>query len=195
MTGETRKIGRLSIYSDAVGTWIEVASTRNGPGLVFLGLWLFGLSFAGYLSLSLMIAPMEAPVFVQLTLSIWGAILTLGWLATLLSMIWMVLGREVLILRDDTVTKRLVLPFIARSWHYPAGQIRELRRVEDRPQPEVPQHAEQHEGLGLPVGAYGAIAFDCDGRTVHFGAALKPPAAAALLEAVETWFERRQDAA
>ena len=190
MTGKTQRLGRLSIYNDDVGTWIEVASTRNGAGVTFLGLWLGGLSFAGYLTLSLMGSLVGAPLYVKLILSVWAAMLTLSWLATVLAMIWMALGREVLILRDQMLVKRLALPWFAITRQYDAGKVSNLRRVEAEPEPQVAQHAEQHEGFGLPVGEYGTIAFDHDGQEVFFGAQLKPPAADALHTAIAEWFKR-----
>ncbi|MBL6432373.1 MAG: hypothetical protein HPM95_20030 [Alphaproteobacteria bacterium] len=43
--------------------------------------------------------------------------------------------------------------------------------------------------MGLPLGQYGAVAFDHDGETVYLGAALGPMAADALLEAIEVWLK------
>ncbi|SDU44670.1 hypothetical protein [Stappia sp. ES.058] len=184
--GQTQRLGRLWIYSDGIGTLIEIPSRRLAPVVVFLAIWLVGWSFAGFISVSAFFGSFGGPAVFTVFIGVWCSVWAGGWVATAASLLWMLVGREIAILRDGVLTKRLVLPWVGLSRSYSAEFIRDLRLNTMTGDPQI----SQEEGVGLPLGQYGAVAFDHDGETVYLGAALGPMAADALLEAIEAWLQQ-----
>ena len=186
--GTTKRLGRLSIYTDDIGTWIEVTARRPLPVLVFLLIALAGWSMAGFVSVSMLFGSFGGPPAFSIFIAVWCSLWAAGWAAIAASIVWMLAGREILILRDGVLTKRLVLPWFGITREYAADLVSNPRRNEETGDPQIAQH----EGVGLPLGRYGAVAFEHDGQTVHVGAALGPKAGDALLAALETWLSRKE---
>lgn len=189
--GTTRRLGRLSIYTDEIGTWIEVTARRPLPVLVFLLIALAGWSMAGFVSVSMLFGSFGGPPAFSVFIAVWCSLWAAGWVAIAAGIVWMLAGREILILRDGVLTKRLVLPWVGITRDYAAELVSDPRRNEETGDPDIAQH----EGVGFPLGRYGAVAFEHDGQTVYIGAALGPKAGDALLASLETWLARKEVAA
>jgi hypothetical protein len=189
--GHTVQLGRVCVYSDDAGTRIDIPSRRPGPVVVFLGVWLAAWTFAGVVSFSAFLGSLGGPAAFTLFIGVWCVVWAGGWVATAAAFLWMLAGREVVLLHDGILTKRVILPWVGVSRHYHADLIRNLRRNMTTGDLETPQE----DGAGIPLGRYGALAFDHDGETVYLGAALGPAAAGVLMETIETWLKQQGEPA
>jgi len=172
--------GRASIEEDGLSLRVIIPASRNVFLTLFLTVWLAGWFFGESFALRDLLAPSgDIP---RGFLGVWLAGWTVGGLFAGLTLLWRVLGREVLELRPDTLVHRRVILGVGPARAYDLTAVKDFRvgppvfRVDrlsfsslfDR-QSTRPDYSRIGDAWGL---SGGQVVFDYGAKTVRCGAGL-----------------------
>lgn len=159
--------GRRSSSRDTTGGLeISIPAKRNIFTLVFLSAWLVGWGFGEvFATRELLFGSLHTPdLFLGAWLIAWtagGAFAIYGWL-------WMINGREVVVLRADALVVKRNLWALRTSREYDLHHTKNLRVAPASWNPYEWSGAMLFWGVGA-----GPIAFDYGSRTVRIGSGLE----------------------
>ena len=114
--------------------------------------------------------------FVSIFLLIWVLGWVIGGIVAMATLMWLLAGRETLILSDKTLTITRSIPVWSRQAEYTLKQIQDIRLRQRR--------RRRNKSLGIFNRAEGEIIFTYDGRTVGFGMELNQTEAKALIKRI-----------
>jgi hypothetical protein len=153
---------RSRINHSAQGFEISIPAKRNVLFLLFLPAWLVGWCFGEvFVTRELIFGNSDAP---DLFLGAWLVLWTIGGATALYAWLWMVKGREVILLRADALVVRRELFGLGPMREYDLMHTRNLRFAQNTWNPYDWSTAMQFWGVGG-----GSIAFDYGSRTVRIG--------------------------
>ena len=155
---------RASLTESVDGLHITFPPRRQVFAMIFLPIWLCGWLFGEVTVGRQVIAPTAAPP--KLFLIVWLTGWTLGGGFALLTLLWMLFGKERVILRPDALVIRHELLGMARERDYDIGSIANLRIS--------PENHSLWDGRSAWKQWFGGgvIAFDYGPRTFRFGASI-----------------------
>lgn len=145
------------------GLEIVIPSGRNLVMAVFLGLWLAGWLAGELNAIAHLRRGVTSDPFLLLWLTGWtvaGIVVACVWL-------WVMVGRERVLLGASALRVRRDVLGFGRTRVYPLSKVRNLRVAA---QPRRPGSHSLAFGLAGIIG--GVIAFECEGRTIRFGASI-----------------------
>jgi hypothetical protein len=153
---------RSSTRETSEGFEISIPAKRNILLMLFLAAWLVGWCFGEvFAAHELFLGTDNAPV---MFLGAWLIGWTLGGGFALYAWLWMLRGREVVVLRLDTLLTKRDLWGVGRSKEYDLGHIKSVRVAPLSWNPYDWSGAMQFWGIGG-----GPIAFDYGSQTVRLG--------------------------
>jgi len=166
---------RATITGGPEGLEIVIPAPRYLLVLLFLGVWLLGWLMGEMTVIAQLFS--RRPAGPEAFLLIWLIFWTVGGGFAAYIWLWMLAGRERILMGSSTLlTKRDVLG-LGRTRTYEYHKIRNLRVA---PQPTGPRNA----GVALRLSglAGGLIAFDYEGKTIRFGAGIDEAEAQMIVE-------------
>jgi hypothetical protein len=167
---------RASIRETPQGLEIVIPARRSAIGAAILGVWLCGWAMGEAMAIGTLLTGVPdagATLFLVAWLGAW----TLGGGFALCALLWMLKGRERILLTPARLCIERELFGIGRSREYERIHVRELRFSPAAYSPFDFRSGLQFWGVGG-----GAIAFDHGSATVRFGAALEEAEARAIVE-------------
>ena len=177
---------RAMIEGGPEGLEIVIPARRNLFALVFLGIWLVGW-FMGEVTAMVAAASIgrrAADAFLLLWLLLW----TVGGCFAAYSWIWMLVGKEHLLLGTSALRVKRDILGLGRTRSYELFKIRNLRVTDQHAanRPVVPRDRRGSLGPWGPGG--GSIAFDYEGKTVKFGGSIDAAEARMIVERMKARF-------
>lgn len=163
-----------SIISDiAEGIEISIPSPRHWFVVAFLGVWLGGWAMGEISALQSLFGAMDS-IPAAAFLLVWLA----GWTAagafSLYLFLWMIVGRERILVRADSILIRREILGLGRVHTYDLMNVRNMRV-------EVPRKGGTRTGR---IG-WGLIAFDHKDQTVRFGMVFSPDEAQLIVDRIK----------
>jgi len=166
---------RATITGGPEGLEIVIPARRHLLVLLFLGVWLVGWLMGEMTAIAHLFSGRSSGPegFILIWLVFW----TLGGGFAAYIWLWMLVGKERILIGTSTLhVKRDVLG-LGRTRTYELYKIRNLRVA---PQPTGPRDAGAAFRLSGLAG--GLIAFECEGKTIRFGAAIDEPEGQMIVE-------------
>ena len=176
---------RASFSGGPEGLEITIPAPRNVFALVFLGVWLVGWVL-GELSAIARIASRQ-DFASEMSLLVWVVFWTIGGAFVACLWLWMLAGKERIILGSSTLCiKREVFGFgVTRT--YELSRVRNLRVSAERGAPQGLEAGLRSWGL-----TGGLVAFDYGQKVVRFGASVDDAEAWAIVERMKQRYGFRQ---
>jgi len=150
------------------GLQVLIPAPRNFGASMFLGLWLCGWAAGEYLVLGQLLAD-AAEGASRLFLFAWLSLWTAGGGMTLHRWLWLLTGRERIVLGNATLAVDREVVGLALARQYDLTNVTNLRVSTTYPSFGHQARAAHFWGLDA-----GIIAFDYGSATVRFGAGLEP---------------------
>lgn len=166
---------RATITGGPEGLEIIIPARRHLLVLLFLGVWLVGWLMGELTAIAQMFS--GRPGGPEGFLLIWLVFWTLGGGFAGYVWLWMLAGKERILMGTSTLSMKRDVLGLGRTRTYGLYKIRSLRVAA---QPTGPGDAAA--ALRLSGLAGGLIAFDYEGKTIRFGAAIDEPEAQAIVE-------------
>jgi hypothetical protein len=140
------------------GLTFVVPSRRQWFAILFVPVWLIGWMFGEVLAIKALIGGKGPSLFMVTWLTMWtvgGGLAALGWL-------WMVVGKERLIVKPGLLVHRFELFSLRRTREYDLSQVRNLKVSPESFNPWNMGGGLKMWGLGG-----GVVAFDYGARTIR----------------------------
>ena len=170
---------RSSSRQTAEGLEISIPAKRNIFLMLFLAAWLVGWCFGEVSATRELLAGRgNAP---DLFLCVWLVGWTIGGAFCLYALLWTLRGREVIVLRPDSLVTKRDLWGIGRPREYDILHVSDLRVAPMTWNPHYWSGALYLWGVGG-----GPIAFDYGSRTVRFGSGVDEAEAADIVRELRT---------
>lgn len=179
---------RVQIGHSHNGVTITVRAKVRLFGFAFLTVWLCGWTAGGVFAANSLLtgdAFGEARIFLAFWLCGWA----LGWLFAVFALLWMLGGKEQLMLQNAGLTKRISVWLLGRSRHYDLNLVSKVRKNASL------KTTSPNANLDSPFGKNGRIAFDYGQKTVTFGAGIDDAETDLILSALKTRLGSRRMAA
>jgi len=145
------------------GLQVIIPPRRQIFAMIFLPVWLCGWLFGEVTVIrQLLFGPAPSPP--NLFMAFWLVGWTMGGAFVILALLWMLIGRERVILRPDALVIRRELVGLARAREYDIESVSNLRVSPDSYNPWDGRSAWRFWGVGG-----GVIAFDYGAKTFRFG--------------------------
>ena len=159
---------RATVGDTPEGFMISIPTKKHYFAIVFLPVWLVGWAFGEVFAIRTLVLPPAGSPGPILFMAVWLTCWTLGGGFFIYTLLWLLCGREVIVLRTDAlVIRRLVLGF-GRSREYDLSAVRNLRVGAAPYNPFDIKSGLQFWGIGG-----GVVAFDYGAGTVRFGASIQ----------------------
>lgn len=181
MAVAARNMDRTRISYPAGNLEISMPARRNWFIIIFLGFWMVGWTVgeAGVVGLLLSgIVRGPAPAIILAWLLMW----TLGGLLALTFLLWGLIGREVLSIRDNALILRRQIGRFGFDRRFELARVRNLRCA---------AWIQDEGGVIGSIGRFsgaGTLVFDCGGLTHRFAAGLTPEEARDVVEVLGPHF-------
>lgn len=165
---------RSRIIDEPPGLRIVIPARKHWFVVLFITAWLCGWAFGEVAAVRALVEGGQ-PGPTSLFLVVWLAGWTAGGLFAAYTLVWMLAGQEIVVLRPDAlVLKRDVLGMGKRRV-YDITKVENLRVVESA----------STGRRSRPRGVFGGIAFDYGPKTVRFGASIEAGEARMLIARLE----------
>ena len=172
---------RATIEGGPEGLEIVIPARRNLFALVFLGVWLVGWIVGEVTAIAAVASSgrRAADAFLLLWLTVW----TVGGCAAAYSWVWMLVGKERVLMGTSALRVKRDILGLGRSRFYQLFKIRNLRVADQPIAAKDPRAAFRPWGI-----AGGAIAFDYEGKTIRFGSWIGADEARMIIERMKARF-------
>jgi len=166
--------GRAQVVETVDGVLIRIPSRRHGCAMAFLGFWLLGWA-AGEAFAVWAVLNGGTPLGPRLFVLVWLCGWTVGGFFALRAWLWMLVGREMVLVNGAILAIKRDIFGLGRVREYDWSAVANLRAA--------PPTGDGQKRLGaISLGASeGAIAFDYGARTWRFGSDLDEAEAAQLV--------------
>lgn len=171
---------RIIKLPSIAGIEVHVLAKKEWGNLIFLPVWLTFWTFGGIMAIKWVLHPQSSTErgFISLWLVGWAA----GESWALYSWLWTAFGKEILQVREGSLTvKRDVLGF-GRGRSFPIGSVANLRASGLFPSTSHWENYLTHVKLGG-----GTVGFDSQGKIVRFGIQLTEPEAQEVVRELKPW--------
>jgi len=166
---------RSSSRQTATGLEISIPPKRNPLLMIFLAAWLVGWGFGEVSAGREILFGKETTS--NLFLAVWLTMWTLGGAFALYTLLRMIVGREVLLLRASSLLLKGEVLGVGRAREYELEHVRNLRVESVTAWPHDMAGAMRFWGVGG-----GPIAFDYGSQTVRCGVGLDEPEARQVIQ-------------
>jgi len=153
---------RSTITDEAGGLTIVMPGRRFLPFVLFLPLWLIGWAFGEFFAISTLVSGKGGGSAPALFLGLWLTMWTIGGLVAMSLWMWMMFGRERLVVGSGRFVHSYELFGLTRPREYEVQSIRGLRAA-----PNLFDNARGFRSM-----TSGAITFDYGAKSVRIGAGL-----------------------
>jgi hypothetical protein len=164
---------RATIAGGPEGLEIVIPASRNLVLAIFLGMWLAGWLMGEWNAIAQLGRAAALDPFLVLWLAGWTA----AGIAVAYVWLWTLAGRERIVMGTSTLRVKREVLGLGWTRAYPLSKIRNLRVTPRLTRPGSPNVA-----FGLAGFTGGAIAFECEGKTIRFGASLEDAEAHIVVE-------------
>lgn len=159
---------RHRVVVDGAGEVIVLTARRNWFALPFLSVWLTMWTFGGITAIG------EVMREFQWFLCIWLVGWAAGWTFAAATILWQLVGREVIAVRAGDLSLQLRAGPFARTRVYRGGEVRNLRA------PAQSFVEKSQAGFAPFINRMGAVQFDHGARTIGFAGGVDEAEAAML---------------
>lgn len=164
---------RVRMQGGPEGLEIVIPARRNLAAVLFLGLWLIGWLMGALDAVARIGRDLTSDPVLFIWLVVWlvgGSVAGFFWL-------WMLVGKERILMGSGTLSIKRDVAGLGFARRYGLSRIRNLRVML---RPTGPRDfGATARAIGLTGGA---IAFECEGKTIRFGASLDEVEARAIVE-------------
>lgn len=162
------------------GLELHILPRKEWASLIFLPVWIAFWAFAVVLVMKWILHP--GPSTSRGFLGFWLAVWILGGASAVYQWLWIAFGKEVVEVREGSLTiKRNILGY-GGTRSVPLGSITNLRASGIFPSTSrLENYLTQMKLRG------GTIGFECQGRTVRFGIQLTEPEALEVVQELKPW--------
>lgn len=181
---------RSKVRDEPGGLLIEIPSRVNWFAAVFLTAWLGGWAMGEVTVLRRLLFPGDNEPFSFFSL-FWIIGWTVGGVVAGFSLLWMIAGKERVLLGSDALVVQRAVLGLGRKRSYDVSLISRLRVAPV----ESPDRARKSSWSALDLAVSGGIAFDYGPRTIHFAASLDEAEARSLVETLRQRYPFPGDAA
>jgi len=171
---------RFVVTEEPGAVRVTIPVNRTWSLILFVGFWLCGWAFGEFFSIYQLLAGKWESALSRLFTIAWLGAWTVAGAYIISTWLWGLAGREVILLRPDSLTLRRKVFGMGRSDEFDPRQIRKLRV------PPLPFDARKSPfGRDSWFWKSGSIAFDYGASTHRFGFNLDEAEAKLLLEAIK----------
>jgi hypothetical protein len=171
--------GRAIITDTVVGMEIIIPARRSWGIIIFYCVWLCGWCLGELFALSMIfLAKGGAPV--SLFMLVWLTMWTIGGAFAIRTVLWMLIGREIIGIGHGQLTVKRSGALFARERSYDIDEIERIRVQEDT---GTGRWGNQRNGF-LDLSSSGTIRFDYGMQTVKIGVGLDEAEAYHILERI-----------
>lgn len=170
---------RATVVGGPEGLEIVIPAGRNLVLAIFLGMWLAGWLMGELNAIAQARRDFASDPFLVMWLAGW----TVAGIAVAYFWLWTLVGKERIVMGTSTLRVKREVLGLGRTRTYALSKIRNLRVA---PQPQRPGSPNFSFGLASFMG--GVIAFECEGKTIRFGASLDEAEAVTIVERMRQRF-------
>jgi hypothetical protein len=153
---------RYSVETIDGAPWIVVRAARNWFVLPFIAVWLTFWTFGGMAAMHQAASDPSSRPFLAVWLVGWAV----GWVFAASIVGWQIAGRSQVSVQAGALVTRWQMPFVGRTKHYDAGQVRHLRAT-SLPWPFAGFGRMSRAAYPPWFGNPGSVQFDYGARTVR----------------------------
>lgn len=173
---EKPSTGRAEIYKNGHSIEIHIPTKKSWPAVIFLMAWLGGWLMGEVTAIS-QIFDEDSPGFAKAFLFVWITMWTVGGGFALVVLLWLVAGREVIVVDSGILEIGRQVFNLKRSKKYDIKLIRHLA-INPTAGVEVRDNRQR-----VPLGKGGVLKFDYGLKTVKFGGNIEEAEGRLLIEA------------
>ena len=159
---------RATVGETSEGFEISIPARKNPFAIVFLPVWSVGWAFGEVFAVRTLLATPAGSSAPILFMVVWLTAWTLGGGFCIYTLLWLLFGREVIVLRPDALVIRRLVLGVGRSREYDLTEVRNLRVATFPYNPFDFRSGLQFWGI-----TGGVVAFDYGAGTVRFGNAVE----------------------
>jgi hypothetical protein len=172
---------RATIEGGPEGLKIVIPARSNLFALIFLGIWLVGWCMGEATAIARVAS--TGKIAEDPLLLMWLTVWTVGGCVAVYSWLWMLAGKEHLLMGSSVLRMKRDILGLGRTRTYELFKIRNLRVAT---QPAVPRNS---RSVFRPWGLTGGpIAFDFEGEIIRFGGPLDPGEAQMIVDRMRQRF-------
>ena len=169
---------RSTITDDSDGLTILMPARRVPFALFFLPVWIIGWAIGWFFAFRQLTTSNDGGQFGTAFLGVWISFWTIGGLVAITSWLWMMFGRERLVLGQGRLAHRFELFGFQVPREFDVQSIRNLRAT-----PNVMTNSQSPFGA-VGIGS-GAIAFDYGAKTLRVGGGLEEAEGAMIVKRIK----------
>ncbi|MET1415667.1 hypothetical protein ABVF61_25580 [Roseibium sp. HPY-6] len=179
---------RLSTRQTHDGLVITVRAQMQHFVFGFLAFWICGWTVGGLFAGGSLLSGFwqgETNLFLLFWMGGWA----FGWLFAATTLLWMLTGREHLIVSQTKITKKISILALGRTRHFNPAHVTNIRTQDSI------RTTGRRQNIGLPIKGHGRVAFDYGQKTISFGTDLDDAEADFIVKTMTDKLNRKSEAA
>jgi hypothetical protein len=174
---------RVQTLPSVTGAEIYIRAKKDWGSLLFLPIWLAFWTFGGIMAMKWVLHPRPSTPRAFISLWLVGWLLGESW--ALYSWLWTAFGKEVVRVKEGSLTVRRDVLGFGRDRSFPLASLSQLRA-----RGIFPTNSYWGDYMAQMRLGGGTVAVDAEGKTVQFGIQLTEPQAQEVVETLKAWIPR-----